>query len=497
MKKSLTKLFVLLATWASAITVSGCSKNKGPGYHKVESMSFISSDLKNSYAPSSGNVKMLVIPITFAGSTTTGYTKYISSWTDNKLSAVNDYYFGSETSLASYYKTASFNKINITGFVSEPYQNTTITIKQILSQTGDDYTYLWDMMDDALNYVYNTYTDINWSEYDLNQDGCIDNIHLITNYTSTVWNEALWPHMFYTHRKGTLEKPMIDVYSVSGIGFVNDSITAIHEQGHIFGLEDYYDYTSNSNRDYIGGADMQSNNVFDWNSFSKLSMGWVNPYVVDGTNKNFEITMSAASLNGDCLIIPADYSTWNGSAHDEYFLVELFSPFGNNQKDWTGSWKTVLGEYGVRLYHVDARAFGSNKTNENNKEVLIVDDMDSQEIKTKEDIAKYEDVTHGANNCYDYMAYEGGIEQCKDYKLLSIIQKGGTDTFGNNDGRHYLSKKDLFIEGDKFTFSKYAKFLSKTGKEVKTMDNGEEFHWEITFTKMSKESVTMRIKYVK
>ncbi len=496
MKKSLAKLFILIAATASVITVSGCSTNKGSCYHKVESMSFISSDLKSSYAPSSGDVKMLVIPISFVGSTTTGYTKYITSWNSNKLNDVKDYYFGEENSLASYYKTASFNKINITGFVSKQYQNSTITIQQILSQSDNDYSYLWDMMDDALNFVYDTYKDIDWSKYDLNQDGCIDNIHLITNYTSTNWNDALWPHMFYTHRQGTVEKPMINVYSISGIGFVDDSITAIHEQGHIFGLEDYYDYTTNSNRDYIGEADMQSHNVFDWNSFSKLSMGWVNPYVVDGTSKNFKITISAASLNGDCLIIPANYETWNGSAHDEYFLIELFSPFGNNQKDWNGNWKTALGEYGVRLYHVDARVFGSNKRNENNKEVLIVDDMDSQEIKTKEDIAKYENVTHGANNSYDYLAYEGGIEQCKDYKLLTIIQKGGEDTFGTNNDRHYLKKSDLFLEGDKFTFSKYAKFLSKTGKTVKNMDNGEKFHWEITFTKMSKESVTMRIKYV-
>ena len=71
-------------------------------------------------------------------------------------------------------------------------------------------------------------------------------------------------------------------------------------------------------------------------------------------------------------------------------------------------------------------------------------------------------------------------------KLLALIQKGGTDTFGSENGRHYLNKTDLFQTGDTFTFSNYAKFLSKSGRNVTTMDNGETFPWKIDF-----ESVTL------
>ena len=160
--------------------------------------------------------------------------------------------------------------------------------------------YLFNLIEEAVSWIQDNDETINWSEYDLNQDGCIDNIHLITNYVSTDWGNSLWPHMSSAHRAGTLERPGVNVYSISSTGFVVNPITAIHEQGHIFGLDDYYDYTDQEQGiDYIGGLDMQSHNVFDWNSFSKLCMGWVKPYVVNGEAKKTKITIKAASLNGD------------------------------------------------------------------------------------------------------------------------------------------------------------------------------------------------------
>ena len=438
--------------------------------YEAKNLKIVNSDISSTYSISNGDVKVLVIPITLSGSWT-------NNWSSSKLSDIDKYYFGSTSSLKSYYETASFNQMNVSGMVTAPYVETSSDLTTNKIQSDSYYTRLFTVINNAVNYVETNNPSINWSDYDLNDDGCIDNIHLITNfntdsYPGDVWGTPLWPHMFATGNSGTVDKPVANTYSISAIDHVESAVTAIHEQGHIFGLQDYYDYSS-TGVDYLGGADMQSYNVFDWNSYSKLSVGWISPYVIDGTSNEAEVTLSAASLNGDCLIIPANYNTWNQSAFDEYFLLELFSPYGNNKTDWT-FWNNNyanLGDYGVRLYHVDSRLYSDYR----NREVDVVDYY----------------TYLGANNSYDYGDYVG-YSGWGDYKLLTIIQAGKTNTFGSTSNtRKYLNSSDLFHEGDTFDFNTYKHFLSKKNKTVTKMDNGETFPYKIYFKKMSKDSVTV------
>ncbi len=496
--KLLFPIFILVLTACHTGNSSSNDPEQQYGYIKADKMSFVSSDLKSSYAPSKGSVKLLVIPISFKGDTKEGHEDEIQEWSSSKIVDVNQYYFGDSNSLSTYYLNASLNKLQITGKVASIYENTTISVQSIL----DDNTMgtLFDLIEDAINYVHDTDADIDWSKYDLNQDGCIDNIHLITDYVSSEWNTNLWPHMYWTGRKGTIERPLANVYSISGTGFVNNPITAIHEQGHIFGLEDYYDYSNDGKSpiDYIGQLDMQSHNVFDWNSFSKLSMGWVNPYVINGEADKVTLKLKAASLNGDCLIIPADFSTWNGSAFDEYFLLELFAPYGNNKKDWNAHRSSLGNTPGVRLYHVDARVYGSDETMVGNNDILVVDDLETHEINCVEDIAKWTYITKGANNSSNWMDYEGGIEQLKDHPLLSIVQRGKVFTFaGNKSSRHELNASDLFKAGHKFTFDDYSHFLNKNAVKQEFMDNDEVFPYEISIDSIEEDSCMVTVTKVK
>ena len=506
MKNSSLKLLFPIFILALTACHRGNSSSNDPeehyGYIQAEQMSFVSSDLKSSYAPSMGSVKLLVVPISFKGDTKEGYEDKIQEWTTSKILSVNQYYFGDSNSLSTYYLNASFNRLQITGKVTNIYENTTISVESILQD--DTMETLFDLIEDAINYIHDNDTDIDWSQYDLNHDGCIDNIHLITDYCSgkNEWNTNLWPHMFWTGRKGTIEKPLANVYSISGTSFVNDPITAIHEQGHIFGLEDYYDYSNNgqSKIDYTGQLDMQSHNSFDWNSFSKLSMGWVKPYVITGESEKVTLKLKAASINGDCLIIPADYSTWNGSAFDEYFLLELFAPYGNNKKDWNANRASLGNTPGVRLYHVDARTYGSNETVIDNNQLLVVpdDQMAEHEINSAEDVEKWTYITKGANNSSDWTAYEGGIEQLKDHPLLTIIQRGKVFTFAGDDAsRHTLNASDLFKAGHKFTFEDYSHFLNKKVINQSTMDNGEIFPYTISIDSIEEDSCIITVTKVK
>lgn len=474
----------------------------GEGYHRVDKLSFYAQDVKPTYSASQGVLNVLIIPLDLP----TGGFNDFERWSNQRHQQLEKEFFGKQNestggwnSLKSYYETASFGKTEIQGFVADIYHEK--DNKYSLYSIQNDPTQI-DLLHAeykrATEWVLDHHSDTDWTQFDLNNDGCFDAIHFITNagQLNNQWNSPLWPHMAYTGFQGTHERPMANVYSNSCLGQMHDGPrTQIHEQGHMLGLEDYYDYSYPNVADYIGGADMQDMNMFDWNSYSKMAVGWANPYVIDGTSDVATVTMSAASLNGDCLIIPADYSTWNGSAYDEYFLIELFSPFNNNEVDWN-RYNTYsgsnLGEYGVRMYHVDSRLWAcesSRKVNQGHE----LKNLEDIQLAIKDDLS----IDIGPNNSYDGTTYAAPCPTSwLDYKLLSIIQRGKVDTFGS-DPKSLLSKGDLFRKGDVFKYEEYSHFLSKFGKTRPTTDKGEVFPYEITFKDMSKREVTIEVKKVK
>lgn len=443
-----------------------------------EDLTILASDVDNDYAPSKGEVKVLVIPITLTLSDDVTFN-YLETWDSSHLKTLQTNYFAStklQVTFKDYYERASLDQMEVSGMVSDPYEETDSRYTADKIEEDDSFASLFAVINRAITYIEENNPDVDWSSYDLNDDGCLDNVHLITNFNTTkystytkndVWATPLWPHMWETGNTGTLDKPAANVYSISAINHVTDAITAIHEQGHIFGLDDYYDYSYVA--DYIGCADMESYNMFDWNSFSKLTQGWISPYVVTGESNSVTLSMKAASSSGQCLVVPADYSTWNGSAYDEYFIIELFSPYENNADWWLAYDESyTLGDYGVRVYHVDARLTANGKE---------TDDPTN--------------ATWGCNNTANWEDSNGGNKAWSDFPLIALVSATGVNRF--RISASYLTESDLFHEGDTFTFDEYSSFLSKSGKEVTTMDNGETFPYTITFDEMSKNSVTLTI----
>ena len=456
-------------------------------YVDKEDLTLVAHDVDNAISPIVANPKILVIPINLQASNTSS----ITNWTTSKLTSLNGYYFGnSPTSFVNYYKSMSHGYMTFSGIVSEVYNESSsnYTVEKI--NNDQSFSTLFGMMRRAVSWVKSNslYSNVDWSEYDQDNNGTFDNIHFLTNYKATQWAGPLWPHMYTMGEVGTHSNPLVSTYSIGAINHTNDSITQIHEQGHIFGLDDYYDYSDDGQSpiNYVGGADMQSHNMFDWNSYSKLSVGLASPYVITGGEDDFTIEIGDAVTTGDCIIVPANYDTWNGSAYDEYFLIELFSNKGLNAEFWDDycTYYGDLGDYGIRMYHVDSRLYSLNT----GREVSSIDPSTWGN----------QTIAIGPNNSSDYTACgheTSNPRECADMKLLTIIQKGGTDTFGSTSGRHFLNKNDLFQTGDTFTFANYAKFLSKSGADVTKMDNGETFTWKIDF-----ESVTLdnaRIRFYK
>ena len=446
---------------------------------KKEKLAFTAKDVDSDYSASNGNVKLLVIPVNLTGD-------WLDVWDESYRSEINSAYFGSSSlSLTSYYRDCSNGAMNVSGLVSEIIDYTAYTSNQI----QNNYGYLYSCINYCLAKVEASHPEIDWKEYDLDYNGHIDNFHIVTNFNpslyesdthSSAWATNLWPHMSMLANDPNDEVPTAKTYSAGVLNHLIDSygntsaITPIHEQGHIFGLSDYYDYGGLV--DYIGSFDMQSGNVLDWNSYSKLSVGWIDSYVI---KDECTITIPSAAIGGKCLIIPANPKKFNNSAFDEYFLVELFSKQGNNAKFghiWSSIFSGKEEKYGARLYHVDSRLFNSSgKATDNPDEGFLVID----------------------NNSYDYSYSRIGVTKLADMKQLTLIQKGGADTFGDEENsRKYLKAEDLFNKGDTFTFEKYAKFLSKRHKKVQYMDDGETFPYQIDFVEMNENMATIKISKI-
>ncbi len=140
----------------------------------------------------------------------------------------------------------------------------------------------------------------------------------------------------------------------------------IHEVSHLFGAVDYYDCASyeGSLISSLGDFDMQCADTGDWNPFTKLCCGWLEPYVITADTASVTLKLRCSSLYGDAVLIPTSLG-WNGTPFDEYLLVDVLAPAAANGFDWGiltenaeritdgGELRNTGG--GVRILHVDAR----------------------------------------------------------------------------------------------------------------------------------------------
>lgn len=132
----------------------------------------------------------------------------------------------------------------------------------------------------------------------------------------------MWiPWLLLMQAKST--NPEVNAYVTVNHEFLKDGNTAVllHEFSHNFGLIDYYDVTY-SGINAVGGFDMQSDNVGDWNAYSKLAAGWMDPQVVTGlaSGESVELTLTSSALTDD-LFYAGD--TFTVEDYDEFFYEGL------------------------------------------------------------------------------------------------------------------------------------------------------------------------------
>lgn len=394
--------------------------------HLKYSYNSLSGTLSNNenVAPSVGDVNLLVIPVHIPGSTgddRTYMTEEVRSDIEKSFFSSNDPRLGFK-SVKDFYKESSFGKLNFQGKVTEWFDATTVVDAQgnPIIKTDKDVTSGTDgsiikILKAAADWAFET-QGINRKDYDVNKDGSIDGIWLVYDHldwttqfrieaeknpnlnendvNSAFWNFTGWD----TTTLPDLENPTTSSFSWASFDMMYtpfsernqnevpqlqdltkipvDSHTFIHETGHILGLDDYYS-SSDSTYSPAGGATMMDQNIDDFDSYSKMLLGWVTPYVVYGTSEI--VIPTATSSDHAVIVIPTDYQTisddveraikrgdiaqftYEFNPFSEYLMIDLYSPDGLNAQDTFGP--TIFGknvgptDTGVRIYHVDSRIF--------------------------------------------------------------------------------------------------------------------------------------------
>ena len=367
-------------------------------------------------------------------------------------------YANDEFAFSKYFDLASYGNLKITSFMTDWYQapHDFSAMKETFINDAND-----TIPEEVEQWLYATYKDMDWSQFDKDGDGNFDSVILLNagrdddfSYYQTSYEGGLYfSGTFNAEDVGTAKKPKINGFISVNIARIEEGGSVIvHEFGHNLGLIDYYDVTY-SGINAVGTYDMQSDNMGDWNAFSKYCVGWLNPTVVDdlASGESIDISIGSMTITGDAIVIPAAGETHQGPLN-EYMLIDLFTDDGLYES--SAGMYNLSNTAGVRIYHVNASMM---------------------------DVGKIINAFGSEGESFISQAFVNAYNTTGEYHL-ELLQKGGKNTFTKPDSRMTISKQDLFYSGDTFDAANYSEFLNDG-----LMDSGKEFGYTIKVMNIQKD----------
>lgn len=432
----------------------------------------------DSIPTSSGTKNILVVPVEINGYS---FNNSILSDLEIAFNGQGDSKLYWE-SVKSFYDKSSFGKMDLNFVIADVYESNK-SISE-LAKAESSYNEKTQYISELVVKDYKTKNgSTSTQQFDSDSDGYIDALWMIYSCPNSTYDrDFYWAYVYWNNWNISPDtsSPVAGAYGWASYDFMYekgsnkvDAHTYIHETGHLFGLDDYYNYDDDSDRTSLGGVDMMDYNVIDHNSWSKMSLGWVKPYVVTG---NAEITINPAVSSGDCILIPDRTSGWNGTSYDEFILLELYSPTGLNYKDATTSYNSamVYDTYGIRMYHVDSRLAKIQYINDG---WYYTGYAEPSQVNSQTNSNTYFQMAHSNTPSYSYN---------ENYQLIHLINADNTNSFANG---YAANNDDLFQSGDTFSMSAYSKFFANGTK----FNNGNALGYNISFINVSAASATIRI----
>ncbi|MCR5193848.1 MAG: M6 family metalloprotease domain-containing protein [Bacteroidales bacterium] len=276
---------------------------------------------------------------------------------NNAIGSVHDYYYDVSGGLFSL-------KVDVVG----PFVGVYDTYHYGNTNSGYQ-DFAKEAVDSAAKYV-------NFADYDNDNDGYIDGLHIIFaghGEEAGAGEECIWSHKWNIFNPPTYNNTIIDVYSCSPECKDNKGnfITAIgvicHELGHVFGAPDYYDtdYESSGGQyPGLGNFDIMSGG--SWNR-GGISPAHHNPYTktyiyhwttcdtIDGTSN---VYMMEAIENH-----PNEIHRINTSTQGDFFLLE------NRQEI---KWDKAIPGHGLLVYHIHPNAHGASVANNKHPQQIYI-----------------------------------------------------------------------------------------------------------------------------
>lgn len=452
------------------------------------------------HCPSTGDSKLLIIPVWFTDSS----SYIVSKYKNLVLEDIKKAYLGTpeETgwhSVKSYYAEESQNTLNLNGVVTDWYecgQSVSYFASSYASagKSGADRTS--DLVKTATDWYFNQSGSDSRQSFDTNGNGYLDGVMLIygapdysaCNY-SFASSDNLWAYCFWLQNDGfkSTSKPGPNVFFWASYDFMYgqttvasrtgtskyhsgdtrycsvDAHTYIHEMGHVFGLDDYYDYNSGATNP-AGGFNMQDNNVGGHDPYSIMALGWADPYIPTTDDR---ITLRPFESSHDLILLSPEFNEYL-SPFDEYLLLEFYTGTGLNEFDtkykYCNTSPSGVSQMGIRLWHVDARLIypygnkwsATNITTNPNHSLGVTHMMSN---------------TSWSEDAADYCSKLG--QSYAKYNLLQLIRKNRFVSFTTTKD---FNASDLFVNGDEFDPNLYTSQFQNSTK----LNNGKYLSWKFS-----------------
>ncbi|MFA7032175.1 MAG: immune inhibitor A domain-containing protein, partial [Bacilli bacterium] len=442
-------------------------------------------------------------PIWFTNSNT-----YITSLTKkaNVLSDIQAAYFGTTSqtgwnSVETFYDTESKSALSLEGTVSDWYECGQSSTSYYSDSTGGDNTI--SLVQTASDWYFANHTSESRTDYDRDGNGYLDGVMLIygapdyrelaDDNASNLWAYCFWiqdgiypsstnpgPNVFFWASYDFMYSAttaLLRAGSSYGGGDTShcsiDAHTYIHEMGHVFGLDDYYDYSGQYSP--AAGFSMQDYNVGGHDPFSVMALGWASPYI---PTESCSITINDFQSSHDLILLTPNWNSYN-SPFDEYLLLELYTPTGLNEFDsdysYSGGYPQGPSVPGIRLWHIDARLTAylsggwSTTLTSNTMGSYIYTAMSN---------------TYYTEESSSYASVLG--QSYGDYNLLQLIRNS---TSTNYYPTANLTSSNLFKAGSSFSMSTF--YRQFVGGE--NLNSGASLGWSFTVESCSLSSATISL----
>lgn len=217
----------------------------------------------------------------------------------------------------------------------------------------------WDMVAEACQAADD---DIDFSLYDQDNDGTVDNVYIfyagLSESEHTDQPDLIWPHQYYIYSGSpgidlTLDGKRIDRYACSSEISGERSLTGIgsfcHEYSHTLGLMDLYDTDYDNDGGWAAGT-WRTTSLMDGGNYNNNSatppnfncieremLGLSEPVRIED---GMSYTLTPIHEEGLCYKLDTD-------TEGEYYLFECRSNEG---------WDRYIGGKGMLVYHIDRNA---------------------------------------------------------------------------------------------------------------------------------------------